>query len=657
MATAARKHKVFFLAVKAVLLVLFCSNATEAIQPTVIKGTIYNTHTRSVVSGATIDTATGLSANASSGAFFLRVPPNVYDIIVSAPGFCSNILSGIPTSPGQTQTVDIWLTPASNQSGSIEGRVVSLQTRDAVSGAIAATDLGGITVTDEAGYFKMTTPSGLASVTFAARGFRTRTFDNISVLPNRTRRIVVYLETSPPGKVTVSGIIRNACTGSKITDARVVSSGSEIDYSSDGSYSLETASGESTLFFSAPGYQFAYRTVSLYAAQRALTLHIALVPSANGSGMVKGTVSGCLQHEPLEDVRFATDTGSISFSGENGTYAIYTSLCSSRVAAQKDGFKSTAFQISPSNANPFVADFCLEPLGTLTGTVSDAHDNHTINGAVLCLNELPDLCAVTEQDGCFLIENVPPDSYTLSVSHGCYASQNSHVTVELNDICKDDISLVPLATGTVQGYVSDRFSGRPVQYAGIESSHGSGTYADENGFYFMEVPACKTDFGFFADGYLTDTVDGIYVEENSTTDITHELTPCPFALVLAEYETAQRAEEMLAILRNFRDTKMYPGSALYRYRELFYSHAHAISSLLCKNDFLRRRFAYIVRNVTEIIAGGKLRPGGSLLKDAGDFMVELYGECDSRDLRLALARLLEDIRSLQKQDLRGIITE
>jgi hypothetical protein len=66
------------------------SYPAHAIQPAFIKGTILNTYNNSVISDATISTTTGLSITASSGTFFLRMPPNVYDIIVSAHGYYSN---------------------------------------------------------------------------------------------------------------------------------------------------------------------------------------------------------------------------------------------------------------------------------------------------------------------------------------------------------------------------------------------------------------------------------------------------------------------------------------------------------------------------------------------------------------------------------------
>jgi len=61
------------------------SYPAHAIQPAFIKGNILNTYNNSVITSTT-----GLSTTASSGTFLPRMPPNVYDIIVSAHGYYSN---------------------------------------------------------------------------------------------------------------------------------------------------------------------------------------------------------------------------------------------------------------------------------------------------------------------------------------------------------------------------------------------------------------------------------------------------------------------------------------------------------------------------------------------------------------------------------------
>ena len=66
-----------------------------------------------------------LSFAMQNGLFFLKVPPNVYDLIVSAPGFRSNMATGIFSGPGQTATVTYRLAPASTRVGTLQGRVTA----------------------------------------------------------------------------------------------------------------------------------------------------------------------------------------------------------------------------------------------------------------------------------------------------------------------------------------------------------------------------------------------------------------------------------------------------------------------------------------------------------------------------------------------------
>ena len=70
-----------------ILFTLVYSGHADALQPTFIRGTIFDAFDNTVINSATISTTSGLSTVSSSGSFYLRVPPNVYTLIVSSPGY------------------------------------------------------------------------------------------------------------------------------------------------------------------------------------------------------------------------------------------------------------------------------------------------------------------------------------------------------------------------------------------------------------------------------------------------------------------------------------------------------------------------------------------------------------------------------------------
>lgn len=602
------------------LSVVFKNCPSYAIQPAFINGTIYSTFNNTVIAGATISTTTGLTTRSSSGSFYLRVPPNIYDIVVSATGYNSNLLTGIHAAPGQTTTVNIWLSPSSTETGYLEGRIQALRSRKGINKAFIATDLGGVNTSDENGYFKLVTPSGYATVTVAAEGFSTKIFEDVYISPNETKHFIVCLKETPAGTASISGIIKNACTGTTINNARITSQTGEIVVSRNGTYSISTAPGLTTLLATADEFQFSYRNISLLGLPTSASINFELIPSKRGYGLIQGIIKDSSTQEVLEGVKLVSDTKSISYTKPDGTYTLYTSLCSTYVIVYKQGFEKLQVPLPDSLSTTLTLDLFLDPLGTITGVVFDNNDNHTIQGAAIFLNENPDISDISKINGSYLLENIPPDQYTLSIGHKCYLPENRIVSIISGEELEENFYLDPYATGTVQGFVSDSITGKPLAVARISTEHGAKTQTDQLGFYSFILPACETSIEIKADGYLSQTKI-VLIEENEILDLNIELTPCPFYISIKNSDKTLSTDIVLNTLRMYRNEVLAKNKILRQYTTVFYHNAHEISEIILTNQKLRGLLRDIVFRLFQILID---KQPSEKLKIDEEFIDEVY---------------------------------
>lgn len=93
--------------------------------------------------------------------------------------------------------------------------------------------------------------------------------------------------------------------------------------------------------------------------------------------------------------------------------------------------------------------------GQITGTVTDGQSEETIPGVNVAIQELQQ-GAVTDSEGVYLIENIPPGTYTLRASFVGYDAFETEVTVEPDQRITQNIELSPGAVGldevVVTGY-------------------------------------------------------------------------------------------------------------------------------------------------------------------------------------------------------------
>ena len=360
----------------AALLLMLLQPCLAELQPSFITGTIYNAATGAPLRTATIRTTTGIPFNVLNGFFAQGVPPNVYDLIVSAPDFRSNMATGIFSGPGQTATVNMWLAPASTRTGRLQGRVATAGANSVgIAGALVFTDLGAIAVTDSKGYFTAVGPSGTATVTVAARGHSSKIIKNVQIQPSGIRSLAVRLSKSIKSITgPVTGIVRDACSKSPLAGINITASNGAFVQTSAGSFRISAPPGSTSLLASAEGYQCAWQTVTLGFFPVGAVANFSLAPLERGMGTVSGFITNAANGEPVPGARIATDLQDIGFSeNDDGSYTLKASPCAATITVTKKGFQPYTTSVSIGQGAIVDLNIALVPLTDciITGTIKN----------------------------------------------------------------------------------------------------------------------------------------------------------------------------------------------------------------------------------------------------------------------------------------------
>ena len=513
----------------------FSAIPAYAIQPAFIKGTIFNTFSSTLVTGATIATANGVSTAASNGAYVLRVPPSIYTLIATAPDSSANLLSGIPATPGNIAQVNFGITPASTPVGYVAGYVIKSSAGEGVQGALISTDLGGATISSgRDGSFRLPSPSGVVTITFSADGFTSKQVKKYTIYPYVTTNLNVELNTAPAARIAVKGIIKDACTGIRINDAIILSNAGEISASSDGFYSIDTPLGLSTLIVSADGYQFSSQTFFL-SPFSVKTYDFSLIPTTNGTGLIRGLITNRDTGTPVSGVRVEADNGAASFSTKDGTYKLYSSICTTTLFASRKGLVPVLKSVSIGKGTVTTLNFSMQPLGTISGFIRDSHNGCGIKGAIVTLKEDPAVSCISSSDGSYMLKDIEPGSHTVNVSHPCYLSgAQADLVVSGDNILEQDVLLEAAGIGTVHGAVHNIFTGKPIEAVVVSTGYGAISKTDTEGFYTLDLPVCRTDITIGAPGYLPCIRKNINPAVDDSLELNAALIPWPFHIFMSQ---------------------------------------------------------------------------------------------------------------------------
>lgn len=567
------------------------------LQPAFIQGTIYNAFNNAVVRTAVIQTATGLETTTSAGRFFVRVPPNMYTVCVSAPGFRTNVLAGVVATPGETVTVDAWLFPASTPAARLTGRVTATGSRDARAGVFVTTDLGGVAITDEDGYFDMTTPSGTATVTAFGEGLRTSRIGNVPITAATTTELSITMGDAPDEQVRLLAYIANACSATAINNARVFSAAGDLGLSSAGLVDVAMLTGTSTALVSAEGYLYTPLTITVGPLRQIVFRTVRLLPARKGCGQIRGVVTDAVTAQPVSDVTVVSDTIGVTTTDRSGQYSLYTSVCTAQLHFSRSGYEPAVIDTAAVYGTSLTRDTVLWPLGTVRGIVTDAGDNHTVSGAVITVDGEPLLTTTTNAGGTFEFTDLRPDTYRFDVLHRCYSPAELEVTITSGQTMSVPVRLDAPLRGVLAGTVTDAMNGSAISGALVQVDHGAAGLTDAAGWYELELPSCLTSVHCSAPGFLSRSLPARDIADNATTPCDIALVPCPAAVALSAHDAcgSGTVQDTLARLRTIRDQVLHQHPGLRPFVAAFYRHAAELSRILRRNQTLRRACAVVLR--------------------------------------------------------------
>ncbi|HIE51327.1 MAG TPA: hypothetical protein EYP85_06175, partial [Armatimonadetes bacterium] len=399
--------------------------------------------------------------------------------------------------------------------------------------------------------------------------FQRVTVDQVSWIVSRNHRLKLmtnisnYLRTGgiagrvvgPDGQTALGGVVVLARYGLGLQNPVA---GSAITLS-DGTYLIEGLNaGLYTIDASNPGYtadHFPFLGVEGGQITRVSSADIRLLKQDEGviAGMVTeldgvtavpgATVTAVLEGTPQGAIPLTLT----ATSQADGSYIIQLVPAGTyTVTAEKPGYSSDSVagvQVNPGQTTSGV-DLRLAPgPGSISGTVVSAVGRRPVAGATVrvLLGQQEIGSAQTDQQGNYLVEDVPAGTYTLEVTApGFLLKRVDNVVVQTaQETAGVDIVLDPLPPGEVVGRITNKADGSPVGGALVELlqdgqviavTTSANTYTTKDGLTFnyqlTNIPAGLYTIRVTASGFERRTRTLVEVREGRTTsEVNFELEP------------------------------------------------------------------------------------------------------------------------------------
>jgi len=190
------------------------------------------------------------------------------------------------------------------------------------------------------------------------------------------------------------------------------------------------------------------------------------------------------------------------------------------ITASASNYHSNSTSETVISGETITVNFELTPLpGAIAGTVTDALTGDPIEGADVTANGYS---GTTDTEGHYTIQ-LPPRTYTVTVSATKYVSQSKPATVTANTTRTIDFALT-LLNGTISGTVTDSSTDDPIAGATV-TANGISVSTGTDGTYSIELPPGTYNVTVSANGYKDSSQTNITVVAEETTPLDFELTP------------------------------------------------------------------------------------------------------------------------------------
>jgi hypothetical protein len=251
------------------------------------------------------------------------------------------------------------------------------------------------------------------------------------------------------------------------------------------------------------------------------------VKDENGN-YVEGVVVTVIDESEQSDG--ATSKALSTVTDKNGYYEITGVTTGDRILDFYDGKAGYGYRlpINVAVGNTQIAETQLEPVGDVTGKVTESVNNKALSGVKVSI-AITDwntyASGASNNNGSYEIPNVKEGTHTITALKSGYISQTSSITVKHNETNTKDFCLNPGTSGggTVAGTITDE-NGDPIMgaLATVTTTGSKATYSDlsdNSGVFLLDaVPSGEWPLTISADGYATSTLT-VTVLEGQTTEV------------------------------------------------------------------------------------------------------------------------------------------
>ncbi|MCF6137925.1 carboxypeptidase regulatory-like domain-containing protein [Pseudalkalibacillus berkeleyi] len=435
------------------------------------------------------------------------IPPGSYTIEYSKVNYLTNIQSVSITS-GVITRKDVFLTELT---GSINGTVTNSGGGAINNATVLLVDTSGNivddTTTNIAGSYSFPSISaGQYSIQVTATNFQSAT-KGVKVTANNTSIVNFVLEPNPG---TVQGVVTSE--GSLISGALV-----EILNTADSVVTQTTtnASGEYVVDDLAPGDYKLRVSKELFmtevlgfnlSAGETETLNVELKPNP---GTLTGKVTDSETGDPLSNTTVQVTNGTgvtvgTTMTDINGDYTLtrlapgsYTvTFIAIGYGSQSIGAKIQSNQTTTLNVE------MKQLVGAVSGTVTDTGTN-PISGALVEIFSNHILIASTSTDGngSYIINNLTPGAYTVSVSKENFGTETVGASVLANEITTANVTLTPnpgILTGTVSTSSGDPIQGAVITIKDLRTGANITQVVTNNQGDYTALGLAPGDYSVFA---------------------------------------------------------------------------------------------------------------------------------------------------------------
>ncbi len=497
------------------------------------------------VAGATVTNGVVSTTTTSNGNFTLSLPEGTHTVYASKDGYSTSESQTLTLTPGQTLSgLDFRVTP---NAATISGVVLSSGLALYDAEVEASGDNGTFyTRTDAQGQYSISLEPGTYTLIARKNGYLDP--DARTVLANPGQSVPDIDFTLILNKATISGIAKNA-SGDFLRNVTIIATDSSdaanrvtTTTNTSGEYTMKVTAGTAySLTAEKEGYSSDSAPAEHIAAQelRVVDFTLSALPSSvagtirdeNGAVLANTTVSA------------GTET---TQSNHLGKYTLYLSAGDHTISAEKAGYRTVTQNVTLNPGQTVTGvDFRMTDItATLRGTVSSGTEY--IEGAVLnFVSDVGNATATTNSQGGYLLSNLLPGAYTVTVTRSGYKDAVSAIT--LTEQADTTLNIVmEVLTGAISGTVS-AVDGAPLSDATVRATANGASYTaitDAQGQYVLS--------GLPQKSYAVTAQRSGYTSPDALTDIVPDSGGVDFSLVPNKARLAGTVKSGTTFLENAR---------------------------------------------------------------------------------------------------------